>query len=82
MILINIKELWENFIEKSKELEREIFTFMSPEPHTYNFDKTKIQIREIRKVKKSLNKLKNNINAKRKQIKRSKNKDIKKVIFH
>jgi len=55
---------------------------MSPEPHTYNFDKTKIQIREIKKIKKSLNKLKNNINAKRKQIKRAKNKDIKKVIFH
>ena len=51
-------------MEKSKDLEQEIFTFMSPEPYTYNFDKPKIQIREIKKVKKSLNKLKKQVKKK------------------
>jgi len=48
-------------MEKSKDLEQEIFTFMSPEPYVYNPEKKKTQIKKLKNLKKSLNQLKNKL---------------------
>jgi len=56
-----IKELWEEITEKSKEFEKDLFTFNSPKPYTYNPKKKKVQIKKLKSLKKSLNKLRNRL---------------------